>query len=264
MNHEKTGHLIAERRLERGLTQVELAEKLSVSNRTVSKWECGKGFPDVSLLEPLSNELGLSLQALISGEADAAQNEASVWRAVNFVYQQYRGKTKRFIRNLVGGSIFALILGFFIFAVLDYSGAFLKTIQTDVVATVFKDGAAIGETLVTIEGTQKTLGKGHDSFVGRVQIDCIERTADENLSARITWDSVGEGFHEIEFFTPGPFYVETGIQRYLYISRDMNVFALELEDGRIIATDHALAAIEEATDWRYNISYTEFFFDHKN
>ena len=264
MNYEKTGHLIAERRLERGLTQVQLAEKLGVSNRTVSKWECGKGFPDVSLLEPLSNELDLSLEALISGDVETMQTSVSIWGIVSFVYQQYQGKTRRFIRNLVGGVILAAFVGFFIFAALDYRGAFLKDIDTEVVATVFKDGTPIGETLVTIEGTQKTWGKGHDNFVGTFQIDCLERTADENLSARITWDSVGEGFHEIVFFMPGPTYIDAGVQRYLYISRDMRTFALELEDGRIIATHNALAALEEATEWRYNISYTEYFFENKN
>lgn len=263
MNYEKTGHLIAERRLERGLTQVQLAEKLGVSNRTVSKWECGKGFPDVSLLESLSNELDLSLEALISGEVEAAQNEASVWSVVNFVYQQCRGKIRRFIRNLVSGSAVALIAGFLLFAALDYHGAFLKDIEADVLATVFRDGVPIGETKVTIKGTLQTLGKSSDSFVGKFQIDCLERTVDENLSARITWDSVGEGFHEIVFFTHGPTYVDTGIQRYLYISRDMKSFALELSDGRIIATNYALAELEEATEWRYNISYTEFFFNNK-
>jgi len=74
---------------------------------------------------------------------------------------------------------------------------------------------------------------------------------------------VGEGFHEIVFFTHGPIYVDAGLQRYLYISRDMKSFALELNDGRIIATNSALAELEEATEWRYNISYTEFFFDNK-
>lgn len=264
MNYEKTGHLIAERRLERGLTQAQLAEKLGVSNRTISKWECGKGFPDVSLLEPLSSELELSLQALISGEAEAVQNEISVWSVVSFIYQQYRGKTRRFIRNVVGGTVFALLVGFFIFVVLDYNGAFLKDIETDVVATVFQDGVPIGETVVAIKGTQKTLGKGNDNFVGKFQVECLDRTTDKNLAARITWDSIGEGFHEIVFFMPGPFYVDTEIQRYLYISRDMKSFALELNDGRIIATNNALAELEEVTDWRYNISYKEFFFDNKN
>ncbi len=64
----KTGNLIKELRTEKGLTQKELAEKLNVSTAAVSKWENGKGFPDISILEPLSAELGISITELVKGE----------------------------------------------------------------------------------------------------------------------------------------------------------------------------------------------------
>ena len=53
---------------ELGLTQKELAEKLNISDRTVSKWERGAGFPDISLVEPLADALGLSVLELLHGE----------------------------------------------------------------------------------------------------------------------------------------------------------------------------------------------------
>ena len=59
---------LQELRTAAGLTQKELAEKLSVSTAAVSKWENGKGFPDISILEPLSAELGISISELIKGE----------------------------------------------------------------------------------------------------------------------------------------------------------------------------------------------------
>lgn len=68
MDHQKTGALIARRRADLYLTQKELAEKLSVSDRTVSKWERGAGFPDISLVEPLADALGLSVLELLHGE----------------------------------------------------------------------------------------------------------------------------------------------------------------------------------------------------
>ena len=68
MDNIKTGNLIKELRIEKELTQKELAEKLSVSTAAVSKWENGKGFPDISILEPLSAELGISIAELIKGE----------------------------------------------------------------------------------------------------------------------------------------------------------------------------------------------------
>ena len=64
----KTGNLIKELRTEKCLTQKELSEKLNVSTAAISKWENGKGFPDVSILETLSSELGISITELIKGE----------------------------------------------------------------------------------------------------------------------------------------------------------------------------------------------------
>ena len=64
----KTGNLIKELRIEKCLTQKELSEKLNVSTAAVSKWENGKGFPDISILEQLSSELGVSITELIKGE----------------------------------------------------------------------------------------------------------------------------------------------------------------------------------------------------
>ena len=56
MNREKTGFLIAAARKEKNMTQKDLAKALHVSDRAVSKWERGAGFPDVGLLEPLAND----------------------------------------------------------------------------------------------------------------------------------------------------------------------------------------------------------------
>ncbi|MDE6691699.1 MAG: helix-turn-helix domain-containing protein [Clostridia bacterium] len=67
MNQIITGQFIKECRKEKGLTQEQLAEKLSVSPKTISKWECGNGMPDVSLMLPLCNELGISVNELLSG-----------------------------------------------------------------------------------------------------------------------------------------------------------------------------------------------------
>lgn len=64
----QTGKLIAEIRKEKGLTQEQLANKLFVTKKAVSKWECGKGFPDVSILERLGAELDLSVNELLSGK----------------------------------------------------------------------------------------------------------------------------------------------------------------------------------------------------
>ena len=71
----RTGNLIKELRTEKGLTQKELAEKLNVSTAAVSKWENGKGFPDISILEQLSAELRISITELVKGEKSEENKE---------------------------------------------------------------------------------------------------------------------------------------------------------------------------------------------
>ena len=65
MNTYVTGAAVKELREVRKMTQAELAEKIGVSSKTVSKWETGKGLPDISLLQPLAQALGISVIELI-------------------------------------------------------------------------------------------------------------------------------------------------------------------------------------------------------
>ena len=74
MDCAKTGGLIFQLRREKGLTQRQLAEKLSISDKTVSKWETGGGLPEVSLMLPLCRELGINVNELLSGERLSAAN----------------------------------------------------------------------------------------------------------------------------------------------------------------------------------------------
>ena len=67
MNTYVTSATIRQLRENRNLTQAELAEKIGVSSKTVSKWETAKGLPDISLLEPLAQSLGISVLELMNG-----------------------------------------------------------------------------------------------------------------------------------------------------------------------------------------------------
>lgn len=69
MNQYVTGAVIKELREKKHLTQAELAEKLCVSDKTISKWETAKGYPDISLLEPIAKILEVSITELITGNA---------------------------------------------------------------------------------------------------------------------------------------------------------------------------------------------------
>ena len=69
MDQYITGAIIKALREKKQLTQAELAERLFVSDKTISKWENGKGYPDVSMLEPIANVFGISVAELLSGKA---------------------------------------------------------------------------------------------------------------------------------------------------------------------------------------------------
>ena len=77
MDHYVTGAVIKALREKYGMTQAELADRICVSDKAVSKWENGRGFPDVSLLEPLSKALHISVPELLCGQAVVNVNRAS-------------------------------------------------------------------------------------------------------------------------------------------------------------------------------------------
>ena len=68
MDQIKIGKFIAKERKRKKYTQRQLAEILGISDKTISKWECGNGFPEVSLLLPVCDELDISVNELLSGE----------------------------------------------------------------------------------------------------------------------------------------------------------------------------------------------------
>lgn len=68
MDQSKTGRFIAQQRRAQNLTQRQLADQLAISDKTVSKWECGKGLPEVSLMLPLCEILQITVNDLLSGE----------------------------------------------------------------------------------------------------------------------------------------------------------------------------------------------------
>ena len=74
MNQYVTGAVIKELREKNHFTQSELAAKLNVSDKTVSKWETAKGYPDISLIEPIANVFGVSITELLSGNAITNMN----------------------------------------------------------------------------------------------------------------------------------------------------------------------------------------------
>ena len=99
MDQIKTGKFIADERKKKGYTQRQLAEQLGISDKTISKWERGNGFPEISLLLPLCNELDLSVNELLTGEriSETEYREKAEENMVNLVKEE-----NYFIRNGIG------------------------------------------------------------------------------------------------------------------------------------------------------------------
>ncbi|MBQ7874229.1 MAG: helix-turn-helix transcriptional regulator [Oscillospiraceae bacterium] len=115
MDNIKTGNLIRELRTEKGITQKELAERLNVSTAAVSKWENGHGFPDISLLEPLSAELDISVTEIIKGEKNP---ESKVEDSIAKDIIELSKKERKFERT---GQIFIVsALGLTIISIVSY------------------------------------------------------------------------------------------------------------------------------------------------
>ena len=113
MDNLQFGAFVAQLRKEQNMTQKELADKLNVTDKAVSKWETGKGFPDLKLLEPLAQVLGVSLVELMQGERQQSetltmtQAETVVAQAMD---QSEKTTARRYLRlfrfTLIGLSIF--------------------------------------------------------------------------------------------------------------------------------------------------------------
>jgi len=74
MDQVKIGKFLSDERKAKGYTQKQLSELLGISDKTISKWECGNGFPEASLLLPLCNELEITVNELLTGERISQQN----------------------------------------------------------------------------------------------------------------------------------------------------------------------------------------------
>lgn len=124
MDNVKTGALIRERRREKGLTQRELAERLHVTDRAVSKWERGLCAPDIALLEPLAAALELSVLEFISGErAPQEEPEAAARSALDYSRVELVRKLRSLRRRHVLIAAAALaVLALAVFAAVWRSG----------------------------------------------------------------------------------------------------------------------------------------------
>ena len=104
MDQIKIGGFIAEERKRKGYTQKILSEKLGISDETISKWERGNGFPEVSLLIPLCSELDITVNELLSGErvSEEQYRKKAEENMVNLVKEAQENKKKIILSVMVG------------------------------------------------------------------------------------------------------------------------------------------------------------------
>ena len=108
MINKEFGVKVSSLRKARGLTQANLAEKLNISNKAISRWETGEGYPETTLLLPLAEALGVSVDYLLSSE-DAAKEE-------NAAEKPCRNRwSKVTVYNKISAIALAIVIGFFLF-----------------------------------------------------------------------------------------------------------------------------------------------------
>lgn len=113
MNCDKIGKFIATSRKKKGLTQIELADKLNITDRAVSKWERGKGCPDISLLEDLSKILDVSIIELLKGEKmkkNKSLEKEELLYSMNYAKESTKMKMYKTISNVIVTLITVIIL----------------------------------------------------------------------------------------------------------------------------------------------------------
>lgn len=110
MDLEKIGMFIAKERKEKGLTQAELAEKLNVSDKAVSKWERGLCLMDMSLLSPLSEILDVSVNELLAGERIAKDNIELLNSTTVSGIKSYQKKFKKKIITVLGCLYLSIVI----------------------------------------------------------------------------------------------------------------------------------------------------------
>lgn len=120
MDTKKIGAFIAMNRKKKGYTQEQLAEKLGVTNKTISRWENSHYMPDLSLLEPLSKELDITLNELLAGkeivkEEAMEYSEQNLIQTIDYTGNKIKNEHKKISLFIIGLGIFTSLCAFTVF-----------------------------------------------------------------------------------------------------------------------------------------------------
>lgn len=126
MNHQKFGNFIIELRKENNMTQKELADKLHLTDKAISKWERGLSFPDIAILKPLSEILKVSVIELLNGERENI-DEIDIETRILMILNQKEQEKKKKIRTIITISFLTILLVVATFFILMFSKTELHT-----------------------------------------------------------------------------------------------------------------------------------------
>ncbi len=140
MNQSSIGQTIAQKRKAKNMTQSQLAEKLNISNKAISKWENGKCMPDYSIIEQLCSELDITLNELISGKTEPETNNE---KQLLDLFRKIQELEKQ--KNMMLG-LFLIVMGIALMALSHtFSGSDVQNFLSGALL-----GISVGEMLVGV------------------------------------------------------------------------------------------------------------------
>lgn len=250
MNLTATGQLISQARKAKGLTQKQLAEQLNLSDRTISRWERGVGFPDISLLEPLSDTLDIPVLDLLRGErreTETTPEEAA--KETLDAASESLDHTRRVRRK---HNLQAALIIFILLVTLLQTGLIFRPVSFVSEAGVYENGLLTDSTYVKLQGRIVYCFPFRRHFVGRIQTPHAQSSMSEDYSILWRFDilpgkllSGGSSLRHNQKY-PLSFYRDSrdptvfSVQSPFVFSFFMKDFSFRLNDGRVIATSEEM------------------------
>lgn len=252
MDNIKFANFITQRRKNLGLTQKALAEKLHVTDKAVSKWETGKGLPDLKLMEPLAEALQVTLYELMEGQTapDSSQNLLIELSAADQVVRQAMDYSKERKKKTKGQKIGIALLALLVL----YLGCFVydnfipgRHVYTVQQAAVYETDGTVSENIkVIFHGKQKNclLPFYMDDFVGTVSLKLSEMETGELIYVWLSWqnDSPQTKTGDWNLVPSGGMAdnLLSTMEKEVVFTKDLKEFAFAFADGRIAATSEAM------------------------
>jgi len=244
MDQKATGQLICQARKKKGLTQKQLAQQLNLSDRTISRWERGVGFPDISLLEPLSDALDIPILDLLRGEQreeTTTSEEAAKETLEVAAEQREQDRRQRRKNNFKALALFLLLL-----ILLLQTGLLFRPVSFVAEAGVYENGLLTDSTYVKIRGKIIYQFPFRRRFVGQIQTTHAQTSMSDNYIIRWRFDiRPGEpcrggtslqSLYKYNTFHQDRRDGQQNLERPFFFSFFMTDFAFRLTDGRVIAT----------------------------